>query len=213
MKFFTLFLAMAILTIMNAGAQNSENEVRDRIQLGLKTGMNYSNVYDGQGQDFVADAKTGFAGGMFLRLPLGKLLGVQAEVLYSQRGFKGTGTILGSTYNIKRTSHFLDIPLMFCVKPAAFITIMAGPQFSYLLKQSDIFKAGTTTVAQENEFQNDNFRKNILCFTGGFDINVRHVVVSARTGWDFQKNNGDGTSATPRYKNMWYQLTLGFRIY
>lgn len=209
-----LFTAgLIVASIGNMAAQETKNDFRDRVQLGLKLGMNYSNVYDEQGQDFVADPKAGFAAGAFMRLPIGKYLGLQPEILFSQRGFKGTGTLLGTSYSLTRTTNFIDVPVMLCLKPTGFVTLMAGPQFSYLIKQTDIFKNGTTTIAQENEFQNDNVRKNILCFTGGLDINVQHVVVSARAGWDFQKNNGDGTSSTPRYKNMWYQLTVGYRMY
>jgi len=32
-------------------------------------------------------------------------------------------------------------------------------------------------------------------------------------GWDLMKNNGDGTKTTPRYKNVWAQVSVGFRIF
>jgi hypothetical protein len=38
-------------------------------------------------------------------------------------------------------------------------------------------------------------------------------VLSARSGWDVQRNNGDGTSSIPRYKNVWFQATIGYRFY
>ena len=66
---------------------------------------------------------------------------------------------------------------------------------------------------QQTEFENNNVRKNILCVTGGIDINIKHFVLGARAGWDVQDNNGDGTNSDPRYKNVWYQLTVGFRLY
>jgi hypothetical protein len=78
--------------------------------------------------------------------------------------------------------------------------------------QKDAFENGSTTIEQETEFENDNIRKNTLSFIGGVDITMKSIVVSARGGWDFQKNLGDGTSTTPRYKNMWYQLTFGYRF-
>ena len=88
--------------------------------------------------------------------------------------------------------------------------MLAGPQFSYLLKQKDVFTSSSTSYNQEQEFKNDNVRKNILCFTGGIDVTLNNVVLGARAGWDVQNNNGDGTSTTPRYKNVWYQVTFGF---
>jgi len=78
--------------------------------------------------------------------------------------------------------------------------------------QKDVFGSATTTVDQETQFKNDNIRKNTLCFIGGADLNLDHVVVGARLGWDLFNNNGDGTSTTPRYKNVWYQGTIGFRF-
>jgi len=90
---------------------------------------------------------------------------------------------------------------------------MAGPQYSYLLKQTDVFTNGSTSIAQEKEFENDNVRKNTLCFAGGMDINLKHIVLGVRAAWDVQNNNGDGSSTTPRYKNAWYQFTFGYRFY
>jgi hypothetical protein len=36
---------------------------------------------------------------------------------------------------------------------------------------------------------------------------MNNIVIGARAGWDLLNNKGDGTSTTPRYKNMWYQAT------
>lgn len=188
------------------------NDVREKLMLGVKVGLNYSNVYDAQGEAFRADPKLGFVTGAFLCIPIGKFLGFQPEILFSQKGFIATGSILGSTYSLTRTTNYIDVPLLFALKPSRFISILAGPQYSYLLSQKDVFAIGSTTAEQETEFTNDNIRKNTLCFTGGADITLRHIVISARAGWDVQNNNGNGTSSTPRYKNVWYQLTFGFRM-
>jgi len=53
---------------------------------------------------------------------------------------------------------------------------------------------------------------NLKRTSAGTDVIISHVVISGRMGWDFQTNNGDGTSSTPRYKNKWFQLTVGFKI-
>jgi hypothetical protein len=213
MKKIVFICALGFLSAVKLFGQDKGNDFRDRVQIGAKFGVNLSNVYDEEGQDFVADSKFGFAGGVFFRLPLNEFVGFQPEVLFSQKGFIGSGRMFNSTYSITRTSNFIDVPLLLSAKPFGFLTVVAGPQFSYLIKQSNVFKNGTTTILQEQEFDNDNVRKNILCFTGGVDVNVEHFVMSARAGWDFQNNNGNGVSETPRYKNAWYQLTFGYRIY
>jgi hypothetical protein len=209
-----LFILVALTFLAQSGtAQDSESgEMRKKFNVGLKIGANYSNVYDSQGESFDADGKLGFAGGLFIAIPIGRFIGIQPEILFSQKGFKGTGMILGSPYSLTRTTSYVDIPLLFAIKPASFFTLLLGPQYAYLLKQKDVFANGITTIAQETEFANDNIRKNTLAFIGGFDINVKHIVVGLRLGWDFQGNNGDGTSTTPRYKNAWTQATLGYRF-
>lgn len=187
-------------------------DTRERFYFGIKGGFNYSNVYDAEGENFEADPKFGVATGAFLTIPIGRFLGVQAEALFSQRGFRGTGTLLGSSYKMTRTTSYIDLPLMLAIKPAEFLTLMAGPQFSYTLKRKDVFTNSTTSVMQEEEFKNDNIRKNMLCVLGGVDVNLHPVVLGARAGWDLQRNNGDGTSTTPQYKNVWLQGTIGLRF-
>jgi len=181
-------------------------------QIGLKIGGNYSNVWDAQGEEFNADPKLGLALGGWVAIPLGPTIGIQPEILFSQRGFQATGKLLGAGYKFTRTSSFLDIPILFAIKPLPMLTLLIGPQYSYLLNQKNTFANGTTTIDQEKAFDSENYRKNVLCFVLGGDLYLSHVVLSARAGFDFINNNGDGTSTTPRYKNVWFQGTLGFRL-
>lgn len=209
-KIIAMFVVM--IPFVNACIAQSDKDYSESLTFGLKGGLNLSNVYDTEGEEFDADAKFGFAGGGFVSIPFGKLIGFQPEVLISQKGFQATGQMFGSTYSFTRTTTYLDIPLLFAIKPVEFVTILVGPQYSYLMKQKDVFSSPNITVDQETEFDNDNIRKNTLCITGGADININHVVIGARVGWDLMNNNGDGTSSTPRYKNVWYQATIGFRL-
>ena len=209
----TILIIASIFAMFNVSiAQEEETDFREELQIGAKIGANYSNVYDSEGEQFNADAKLGLAAGGFVSIPFGKYLGFQPELLLSQKGFKATGMILGSPYQFTRTTTYIDIPLFLALKPSEFITLVAGPQYSYLIKQNDNFAIATTSIDQQQEFKNDNFRKNTLCFTGGVDFTLKQFVIGARAGWDVQNNIGDGTSSTPRYKNVWYQLTAGFRF-
>lgn len=209
---FTLFAAIAMFGAKAQESQATSNtDTRSNFILGAKLGANYSNVYDSEGQDFVADAKLGFVAGGFVTLPLGKLFAVQPEILYSQKGFKGSGTLLGSSYSYTRTTDYLDVPVFIAFRPIEYLSILAGPQFSYLLSEKNEFR-GITNQTQEEAFNNDNIRKNTFCFVGGADVNIDKLVLGVRAGWDLKTNNGDGTSDTPRYKNYWYQLTLGYKF-
>ena len=212
-KLFLILASVTTLSVTNSMAQDNTTDFRDKLSFGLKAGVNYSNVYDSKGEEFQASPKIGLAAGAFLAIPFGKFFGLQPEALISQKGFRATGRFLGDTYKFTRTTTYVDLPLFFAFKPSEFFTIMAGPQYSYLIHQSDVFANGSTSIAQETAFENDNIRKNTLCVAGGIDLTMKHIVLSARAGWDLQNNNGDGTSSTPRYKNAWYQATIGYRFY
>jgi hypothetical protein len=206
-----LVLIIAIITSMATilCAQDNSTDLRDKLLFGLKAGANYSNVYDSKDQEFNADFKFGFAGGVFLSIPIGKFIGFQPEILYSQKGYKGSGTFLSIPYEFTHTTDYIDVPLLLAIKPGAFVTLLAGPQYSFLIKQKNEFTIGNFTEDQEQEFRND---KSVLCIVGGIDFNMKAFVLGARAGWDLQNNNGEGTSINPRYKNVWYQATLGVRF-
>ena len=208
-----ILTSIALALLVSGSVAQSTADYREKLMFGLKLGLNLSNVYDSEGENFDADAKFGLAAGGFIAIPIGKYIGVQPEILFSQKGFQATGSILGAEYNFTRTNNFIDIPVLFALKPSSMFTIMAGPQYSYLIEQTDVFANGVTTIEQEKEFENDNVRKNILSFSLGAEINLDHIVLGARSCWDVQKNNGDGTATTPRYKNIWYQATIGYRFF
>jgi hypothetical protein len=204
--------AILSLTIGTLSAQDKAADKRDQLVFGIKAGMNVSNVWDEQGADFVADPKLGAAGGVFLAVPIGKYFGVQPELLFSQKGFKGGGVLFGFPYSFTRTTSYLDVPILVQFKPIEYFTLLAGPQFSYLLKEKNVYTFGSNSSEQEQAFSNEDVRNNILGFVVGADVTVKAFVVSARAGWDFQNNNKNGVSTTPRYKNQFLQLTIGFRI-
>ncbi|MCE5224657.1 MAG: PorT family protein [Porphyromonadaceae bacterium] len=208
-----VFTFLACLLIANTiNAQGTDSDSRDNIHIGIKAGANYSNIYDSEGEEYEADGKIGFAGGLFLSLPLGKYVGIQPEVLFSQKGFKATSSVLGSDVGLTRTTNYIDIPIFLAIKPSRMLTLLVGPQYSYLIKQKDVFTNPITDVEVTQDFEADDIRKNTLCMVGGIDITLSSIVIGARVGMDLYNNNGDGTSTTPRYKNAWAQATVGFRF-
>ena len=212
MKKTTIFAILFLSLVTIASAQESGSDSRSKIHVGAKAGLSYSNVYDTDGDEFEADAKLGFTGGVFVAIPIGKFLGIQPELLLTQKGYKSDGSFLGSSYSYKRTTTFLEVPILLAVKPVEMITLLVGPQFSYLVKNQSKFSNSIIDIDQEEEFEQDNIRKNILGVVGGLDVNLMPLVLSARVGWDLQNNKGDGTSTDPRYKNVSSQITIGFKF-
>jgi len=208
--FSAVVLYMSIISAIQ-GQENQKKDNRNKLHFGAKAGINNSNVYEEKGK-FTTEPKYGFAGGLFLSIPIGKYLGVQPNILLSQKGFHAQGELMDSGYDLKRTTTFIDIPLAIEFKPLKALTILAGPQYSYLINQTDVLKSGSNTSVQEQEFENDNIRKNILSGLVGLDVHLSKWVLSGRYNFDLQQNNGNGTSETPRYKNIWLQGTIGMEF-
>jgi opacity protein-like surface antigen len=206
-----LVTAIAAVAFM-APALAQDDDDRNVLHFGAKAGINISNIYDSDDDQFEADSKVGFVGGGFISIPIGTYFGVQPEVLFSQKGFKGNGNFLGVDYGFSRTTNSLDIPIYLQFKPVPYTTILFGPQYSFLLSQTDKFNAGNLSNQEQEDFSNDNIRKNIFGLAAGIDININRFVIGGRVAWDLQNNNSDGTSDTPRYKNVWGQVTGGFRF-
>ncbi len=81
--------------------------------LGVKAGINFSkatylNEYNEQLIDPVRDYKLGFVSGVVLHQQLNKILSVQAEVLYSQKGLKTVQVSHNKTIN---SMNYLEVPL------------------------------------------------------------------------------------------------------
>lgn len=103
MKKIALVLGIFVSSIpFFANAQRINLAPQDRFTVGIKGGINWSNVWDEQGQHFQASSKAGFAGGAFFGIPVIRYFGVQPELLVSQKGYQSTGTYLGSSYKHTR---------------------------------------------------------------------------------------------------------------
>lgn len=212
----TKYLILVMLFVSSLATQQiiaqDDMDLRDQVGFGLKAGINSSNLYDTKSENFTHDPKLGLAFGGFLSIPLGKVIGFQPELMYSQKGYKGSGNILVADYDYTRKTDYIDVPLQLQIKPAPFLTLLVGPQYSFLISKGIDFDAGSISVNQQNDIENNDIRKNTLGAVAGLDLNFSRVVLSGRFAWDLQHNDGDGTSTSPRYKNVVIQATLGVRL-
>lgn len=205
-----LLFAMAVSTTGFAqdGTTSSSTDTRENFKFGVKAGINLSNVYDEENDELVADGKVGFAGGAFIAIPFGKFIGIQPEVLYSEKGFKAEGSFLGADYEFTRKTSHLDIPVHLQIKPTENLSLLVGPQFSYLLSTETEFN--DNSVGSEEDINDDNYKKGVFGVSAGVDFNVDQFVISARAAWDLSKTDSDGEESSLRYKNQVIQFTVGY---
>lgn len=193
---------------------NSRGQVKSSrlLSLGIKAGTNYTNAYDLTNEHYRSDAKSGFTAGVFFPISLGRTFGIQPEVLFSQKGIRASGQLLGATFTMKRTTGYVDVPVMFAFKPMQMVSFFAGVQFSYLLNQYDQWVVSDTSNSQVQAFATNEVRKKIVGLVVGLDVNADHFVLGVRGGWDLQSNLLQPLPEKLNYKNTCLQTSLGYRF-
>ena len=190
-----------------ANAQSTDKAIR----LGIKAGANYSNIIKDDGNnDFKTDYLVGYHAGITLDIPLLPNLAFTPEALYSTKGYKSSSTFGDFT----QTTHFIDIPILASIKLAEGLNVVAGPQVSFLLSTNNKFENGFGTAEQKIvEDDSDRFKKSLVGGVIGFRYDFSDKVgINGRYALDFQKNNENGSTQTPEYKNQVFQLGLGIKF-
>lgn len=191
--------------------KQESRDAKRKVVTGLKVGLVRSSAYARSG--FTSKYRSGLSAGLFASLPVGSLLGIQPEISYMQKGLDGSGVVNGESYRFSRVTSHIDIPVQVQLKLFRWLTFLAGPQYSFLLGQRETYSLGGGGSALRAEFDRDEPTQGLWGFVSGFDINIRHIVFSFRSGWDLTASHDYSSAVTPRYRNQWMQYTIGYRFY
>lgn len=121
-------------------------------------------------------SRTAFYIGAGVEFPLGESFSVEPSLVYTQRGYglKGNLTINQlkiDALNARATAqmHYIDLPVLLKVKPVGGLTIFAGPQVSYLVKnnlRADVAVLGFSLLNTNLDITNQ-FNRIDVGVTGG----------------------------------------------
>jgi hypothetical protein len=205
------------LLCLKAAAQETVAEVATpkipRLELGLKAGLNYNTLQMEGIPAFSIETKTGYVGGAFASLAFNDYLGLKAEALISQKSFSGSNHVDSSNYVFTRSAAYLDFPLLLQIKPAKWLHIVVGPQYSYLVSVSDRVKGDDGDLAKAVKAENTKISYNNIGGCAGIEFTFKRVWVWGRYNVDFESNNWSGTNSLPAYKNEVYQVGVGFSFF
>lgn len=200
-KIFILAIGLFVATAASA---------QDRIKFGIKAGANLSDIIKDDGNNnFNTEAKVGFNAGVTVEIPLIAGLQFTPELLYSQKGYKNTYSV--GTF--KQTTSFIDVPILASFRLGSSFNIVAGPQVSFLLSTKNKFESNFGTTETTIDEESDRFKKSLVGGVIGFRYDVNDKFdIHGRYALDFQKNNENGTSNTPEFKNQVYSLGIGIKF-
>ena len=200
-------LAIALLSTGIANAQSTDKPIK----FGVKAGVNYSNIIKDDGNNsFNTDYLVGYHAGITLDIKLLDNLAFTPEALYSTKGYKSSSTFGEFT----QKTNFIDIPILASIKLGGGLNLVAGPQVSFLMSTTNTFETGFGTAQQQIvEDDADRFKKSLVGGVIGFRYDFSNKIgLNGRYALDFQKNNENGTSQTPEYKNQVFQVGLGLKF-
>jgi opacity protein-like surface antigen len=188
-----------------AGAAQAQSPVR----FGIKAGVNIANIIKDNGNnDFNTATKPGFNVGLTADIKLVDAVSFTPEILYSQKGYKET---FGGT-ELKRTTNFIDVPILASIRLASPLNLVVGPQVSFLMSTSDKYSNNSGSITQNNN-ESDNFKKSLLGGVIGLRYDLaNNIDIHGRYALDFQRNNENGTTETPRFKNQVWAFGLGYKF-
>jgi hypothetical protein len=85
-------LASVVLCLITASliAQPAD---QPSVRLGILGGLNIATIVKTNDPNFQSDPLFGFNGGALLQIPFGRIIAIEPEVLYSQKGYKSTEAI------------------------------------------------------------------------------------------------------------------------
>jgi hypothetical protein len=193
MKKLLLSATVALLAATAAPTAHAQS-----IRFGVKAGANLSNLSGDLVNQDQYNNRFGFHGGVMLNFGLANdLVSIQPELLYSQKGFRYAGQLLGVYRNTGSVRYdYLDVPVLVRVKVSG-VFFELGPQYSYLLNiASDRTQTvGGLTVNSSGTANLDNVQRNELGYVGGIGFqSSQGVLLGVRYNGAFTDFAKDGYS-------------------
>jgi len=178
-----------------------------KLHLGLTAG---ANLYKITGRSFEEKTKSGFSAGAFGEYSFNRLLGVQGELIWSQlRGktndqFNQIYGTYGGVSGADVYLNYISLPLMVAFKPTPELSILVGPQYSYLVNQ-------TSGLLQAPGYQDkDAFKKGETSLVFGGQLNLGKMRIGAR--YTVGLTNLNGINSSDEWKYHGFHFSLGYRL-
>ena len=204
----------AFFLLVAGGANAQTSDVKNKLSFGIKGGVNFSNIIKTDNSDFSTDFTTGFNAGIFLSIPIVDRLSFQPELMFSQKGYQSYRNNLLGSGTLTQTTNWIEVPILARIEAARGFNVYVGPQVSFLTKTTNKYDGNFGSSEQTTiESDADRFKNSIVGGVLGIGIDLSpKVSLNGRYALDFQKNNENGTSSTPEFRNQVWQAGLGFKF-
>lgn len=207
MKTLSIALIAVLCMGLNAGAQDSARSARTAPTVGggLIGGGNYSRfkITDRGSQPLEGDWKWGYVAGVYLNFPLGRVVSLEPQALYSSVG----GKVKNSSTNARLLDeqlNYFSVPIFVKLHFGKALALAFGPQFDFRTSARERITDVKNTTA---------FKSTSVSATGGFELfPTAPVTFYARYSHGLMKIL-NYTDAAPYYYNQGFQAGLKFKLF
>ena len=214
--------------------QDNDTKVRrnddggdDESRIGIKGGINLSNLYSGKNLND-QNGRWGLHAGVFFKLPVADLFAVQPEVLFTTAGnrfggFSGITNPGGTGGNQTLFSlNYIQVPVLASLT-AGPVSIQAGPYVSYLLNvklkdvrvdNNGVPVSGGGGSNPGRELERTDFSTIDYGLAGGLALDVKGFQLGVRYNLGLREIGQGGASSfvTAGAKNSVAQLYIAFGL-
>lgn len=161
--------------------------VNAQFKIGAGAGLNFSEYSWEESSNTTFNGALGINGGLIMEVKLPVELGIEVDVLFSQKGFEADfDDPLLSSFSYETNMAFIDLPVVAKLYMLKVISLQGGLQYSQLL--SAITKS---EAFGENDVK-DAFNSGYLSAVIGFGIDVSKLHFSTRYNFGITKINSGG---------------------
>jgi hypothetical protein len=206
-------IVLICLVLLSSSALKAQNEDKG-ISFGIKGGVNFSNIVKTGDGNFRTGYLTGYSAGVFINIPIVSRLSFEPELLYSTKGFKTAEDGLFMDRTFSQTTSWIELPLLAKIWITPTFNLVLGPQVSFLTKTTNKYE-GTFAEIERTYYEEDSnsLRNSLVGGTIGVGIDITdNLSIGGRYAIDLQKNNENGSSEIPEFRNQVWSVGLGLRF-
>ena len=178
-----------------------------------------NNIVDATNGYVSTKARTGFHVGAYASVPITEKFAFEPELLYSQKGYAMRGDIaitalkfLGINAKAEVQADYIDVPLLMKAELAPGLSVYAGPQVSFLLRNRLHLSTSVLgfSIYNRNLDMTDNFNKTDIALSGGLAYKFSNGF-KIQAGYDHGLSKVDANENFKSYNRV-VKVGVGFEF-
>jgi hypothetical protein len=203
MKYFITFITLTFLNSLSIKAQETTQRRPDKYvstgpRYGVRGGLNLSDLYVSDAKQ--ADFRIGFNLGLFAKLPVFKMVSLQPELNFTNKGADVvyTNTFVNGTARYKLD--YIELPVMLVVNVSQFFNVQAGVYGAALVNSNTRNKASGDKFNFADNIESADYNKLDAGIALGGGIDMGAIGIGIRYSLGFTKIGKDKTYMGSTYR-------------